>query len=46
MDDSVQDDAPAANRRATLRPGTASLTSTACRAAFVRRDGCAGGSAR
>ncbi|WP_415924224.1 DUF6380 family protein [Streptomyces sp. AK08-02] len=46
MDASVQGDAPATKRRATLRSRTASLTSTACRAAFVRRDGCAGGSTR
>ena len=46
MDDSVQGTGPAAQRRATLRSGTASLTSTARRAAFVRHGGCAGENAR
>ncbi|MGY1496145.1 DUF6380 family protein [Streptomyces sp. QTS52] len=46
MDNSVQADVPAAKRRATLRSRTASLTSTACRAAFIRRGGRTGGSAR
>ncbi|WP_371663940.1 DUF6380 family protein [Streptomyces sp. NBC_00280] len=46
MDNSVQGDVPAVKRRATLRSGTASLTSTACRAAFIRHSGRAGGSAR
>ncbi|WP_416071346.1 DUF6380 family protein [Streptomyces sp. ME02-8801-2C] len=46
MDNSVQGAAAAAKRRATLRPGTASLMSTARRAAFIVRDGCTGGSTR
>ncbi|WP_408647475.1 DUF6380 family protein [Streptomyces geranii] len=45
MDKPVQGEVPEAKRCATLRSGTASLTSTACRAAFIRRGGCAGGSA-
>ncbi|MFI1355858.1 DUF6380 family protein [Streptomyces sp. NPDC020898] len=46
MDNPVQGDVPETKRRATLRSGTASLTSTACRAAFIRHGGCTGGSAR
>ncbi|WP_422125770.1 DUF6380 family protein [Streptomyces graminilatus] len=46
MDNPVQGDGMAARRRATLRAGTASLTATACRAAFVRRGSRTGGSAR
>ncbi|WP_412180792.1 DUF6380 family protein [Streptomyces sp. ADMS] len=45
MESPVRDDVPQSKRRATLRSGTASLTSTACRAVFIRRGGCAGGSA-
>ncbi|MGW3646889.1 DUF6380 family protein [Streptomyces sp. NPDC000878] len=46
MDNPVQGDVTETKRCATLRSGTASLTSTACRAAFVRHGGCTGGSAR
>ncbi|WP_443064832.1 DUF6380 family protein [Streptomyces sp. NBC_00576] len=46
MDNSVQGDAPAAKRRATLRSGTASLTSTACRATVIRHGRCTRGSVR
>ncbi|WP_373431291.1 DUF6380 family protein [Streptomyces turgidiscabies] len=46
MGDSVQETGPTGQRRATLRSGMASLTSTARRAAFIRRGGCPGGSTR
>ncbi|WP_443072965.1 DUF6380 family protein [Streptomyces sp. NBC_01451] len=46
MDNSVQGEVPTSKRHATLRSRTASLTSTACRPAFVRRGGCTGGSVR
>jgi hypothetical protein len=46
MDDSVHGDVAAAKRRATLRSGTASLTSTASRTAFNRHGGCTEGITR
>ncbi|WP_225859382.1 DUF6380 family protein [Streptomyces albicerus] len=46
MDTLGQDDASPGKRRATLRSGTASLTSTACRASFNQRGGASGEGAR
>jgi Family of unknown function (DUF6380) len=46
MDKAVQGDSTGEKRHATLRPGTASLTATACRALFKYRGGRAGEGAR
>ncbi|MEV0223886.1 DUF6380 family protein [Streptomyces sp. NPDC050704] len=46
MDTLGQDDASPEKRRATLRSGTASLTSTACRALFNQHGAAAGEEAR
>ncbi|MGW2826431.1 DUF6380 family protein [Streptomyces sp. NPDC001443] len=46
MDGVGEGDSAAEMRHATLRPGTASLTATACRARFQRCDRAAGEGAR